>query len=147
MVDANKATPEASAAQAAAAKEIEARLNQLDTNITAANATLTDSKDDPAAVQNLAASAMEKEERVSQLKKLNNQSENFWLDILSDAKGVSFHRFQMAAWTIVLGIIFIVQVYQFLAMPTFDGSLLTLLGISAGTYVALKGPEATVPNK
>ena len=31
-------------------------------------------------------------------------SEGFFLDILSDANGVSFHRFQMFAWTLVLGL-------------------------------------------
>jgi hypothetical protein len=69
------------------------------------------------------------------------QNEYWWVDILSDANGVSFHRFQVAAWTLVLGIIFVVQVYEVLAMPTFDGSLLALLGISAGTYLGLKIPE------
>jgi hypothetical protein len=68
-------------------------------------------------------------------------SEYWWIDILSDANGVSFHRFQIAAWTIALGIIFIVEVWQVLAMPTFDGSLLGLMGISAGTYLGLKIPE------
>jgi hypothetical protein len=69
-------------------------------------------------------------------------SEYWWIDILSDANGVSFHRFQIAAWTVALGIIFIVEVWQVLAMPTFDGSLLGLMGISAGTYLGLKIPES-----
>lgn len=73
------------------------------------------------------------------------KNEYWWLDILSDANGISFHRFQVAAWTFVLGIIFIIQVYKLLAMPTFDGSLLALLGISAGTYLGLKIPEPTTP--
>jgi hypothetical protein len=68
-------------------------------------------------------------------------NEYWWIDILSDANGVSFHRFQIAAWTFVLGIIFIIQVYKVLAMPTFDDTLLTLMGISAGTYLGLKVPE------
>jgi hypothetical protein len=75
------------------------------------------------------------------------KNEYWWVDILSDANGVSFHRFQMAVWTLVLGIIFIVQVYKVLAMPTFDGSLLALLGISAGTYLGLKIPEPTTPRR
>ncbi|WUR16009.1 hypothetical protein E7V67_013165 [[Empedobacter] haloabium] len=62
-----------------------------------------------------------------------------WLaDILSDHYGVSFHRFQMASWTLVLGIVFIQQVYRDLAMPDFDVTLLGLMGISAGTYLGLK---------
>jgi len=145
MVDANKSTPDASATQAAAALNIQARLAQLDAAITQVNTALAANPNDTAAAQTLAASMKEKEERLSQLKKLNNQSENFLLDILSDANGVSFHRFQMAAWTLVLGIIFITQVYKVLAMPDFNGSLLVLLGISAGTYVGLKIPEPTAP--
>jgi hypothetical protein len=69
------------------------------------------------------------------------------LDILSDANGVSFHRFQVAAWTLVLGIIFLIKVWELLAMPDFNGSLLALLGISAGTYLGLKIPEPTTPTK
>jgi hypothetical protein len=75
------------------------------------------------------------------------KNEYWWVDILSDANGVSFHRFQVAGWTLVLGIIFVIQVYKVLAMPTFDGSLLALLGISAGTYLGLKIPEPTTPTK
>jgi hypothetical protein len=65
----------------------------------------------------------------------------WWLDILSDENGVNFHRFQAVVWNIVLGIIFVVQVYKVLAMPNFDGTLLALMGISAGTYLGLKIPE------
>ncbi len=62
-----------------------------------------------------------------------------WLaDILSDSHGVNFHRFQMASWTLVLGIVFIQQVYRNLAMPDFDVTLLGLMGISSGTYLGLK---------
>ena len=68
-------------------------------------------------------------------------NEYWWVDILSDANGVSFHRFQNAVWNLVLGIIFVVAVYQSLAMPTFSGTLLSLMGISAGTYLGLKIPE------
>ena len=62
----------------------------------------------------------------------------WWLDIVSDENGVNFHRFQMAAWTAVLGVIFVHDVYVSLAMPEFDNTLLGLLGISSGTYLGLK---------
>lgn len=65
----------------------------------------------------------------------------FYLDILSDASGVSFHRFQMLAWTIVLGIFFVYAVLSRLAMPQFSETLLMLMGISAGTYLGFKIPE------
>jgi hypothetical protein len=63
--------------------------------------------------------------------------------ILSDANGISFHRFQLAGWTLVLGIVFIMEVYPTLSMPSFSTTLMGLLGLSAGTYLGLKIPEAT----
>ena len=68
-------------------------------------------------------------------------SKGFILDILSDENGVVFHRFQMAVWTIVLGIIFVYSVWKHLAMRDFDPTLLALLGISAGTYLGFKFPS------
>jgi type II secretory pathway pseudopilin PulG len=62
-------------------------------------------------------------------------------DLLSDGDGVSFHRFQIVVWTIVLGLVFIWAVYRNISMPEFDASLLTLMGISAGTYIGFKFPE------
>jgi hypothetical protein len=79
--------------------------------------------------------------------KLLGENEHFLSDILSDANGVSFHRFQMAAWTFVLGLIFVKGVYENLAMPEFNTTLMGLLGLSAGTYLGLKIPEATTPKK
>lgn len=63
---------------------------------------------------------------------------HWWMDILSDDTGVNFHRFQMVAWTLVLGVIFVHDVYIDLAMPVFNATLLGLLGISSGTYLGLK---------
>ena len=68
-------------------------------------------------------------------------SEGFLLDILRDETGVSFHRFQMAAWTVVLGFVFVISVYRSLAMPDFSATLLGLMGISAGTYIGFKIPD------
>ena len=68
-------------------------------------------------------------------------SAGFLKDILSDANGYSFHRFQIFAWTIVLGIIFISSVYNSLTMPEFSSTLLGLMGISSGTYIGFKFPE------
>lgn len=65
-------------------------------------------------------------------------SRGWWMDILSDDTGVNFHRFQLATWTLVLGIIFVQHVYNGLAMPQFDTALLGLMGLSAGTYLGLK---------
>lgn len=70
-----------------------------------------------------------------------NVSQGFLRDILSDGSGYSFHRFQIFAWTIVLGIIFISSVYNNLTMPEFSPTLLGLMGLSAGTYIGFKFPE------
>jgi hypothetical protein len=81
-----------------------------------------------------------------QLRAFNSQqsapaSAGFLRDILSDSSGYSFHRFQIFAWTIVLGIIFVSSVYNNLTMPEFSTTLLGLMGLSAGTYIGFKFPE------
>lgn len=69
-------------------------------------------------------------------------SQGFLIDILSDAgDGISIHRFQMFAWTLILGVIFVGSVYKDLAMPDFNVTLLGLMGISSGTYLGFKLPE------
>ena len=68
-------------------------------------------------------------------------SQGFLKDILSSGQGVAFHRFQMAVWTLVFGIVFVRSVYRELAMPNFDTSLLGLMGLSSGTYIGFKFPE------
>ena len=68
-------------------------------------------------------------------------SQGFLKDILSDDNGISFHRFQISAWTIVLIIILLGRVYDTLGMPTFDSTLLALMGISNGTYIGFKLPD------
>ena len=81
-----------------------------------------------------------------QLRTLSSQhaptvSSGFLRDILSDSSGYSFHRFQIFAWTIVLGLIFVSSVYNKLTMPEFSTTLLGLMGLSAGTYIGFKFPE------
>jgi hypothetical protein len=68
-------------------------------------------------------------------------SKSFLQDVLNDGNGISFHRFQIAIWTIVLGTVFVWAVYRNISMPEFDASLLTLMGISSGTYIGFKFPE------
>jgi hypothetical protein len=81
--------------------------------------------------------------RIAELdKQLNTPLHTTWLeDLLSDANGLSFHRFQMFVWTIVLGVIFGISVYTDLLMPDFSANLLGLMGISAGAYIGFKFPE------
>lgn len=121
---------------------LQTRLNELGPQI-AASPPLT----------NLSDFKREKAEKNAQLAQVNKeiqdltaamtpqQSEGFWNDILTDADGISLHRFQIAIWTIVLVSIFIVSIYNSLAMPQFSETLLALMGISGGTYIGFKFPE------
>lgn len=68
----------------------------------------------------------------------------FFDDLLTDANGITLHRYQMLAWTIALGFIFVFSTYETLATPDFDANLLILMGISSGTYLGFKLPEAVV---
>ena len=68
-------------------------------------------------------------------------SRGFLNDVLSDDQGLSIYRFQLFAWTLVLGVIFCASVYDGLAMPQFSTTLLGLMGISSGTYLGFKVPE------
>lgn len=131
--------------------EIEATkqlLDQADQRIAAIDAQLSASPPPPDAVA-LNRRRQDEDCRRRQVQsnynKLTGQSEGFLTDILSDADGISFHRFQLAVWTMILGFIFIRGVYDNLAMPIFDTTLMGLLGLSAGTYLGLKIPEATSP--
>jgi hypothetical protein len=47
----------------------------------------------------------------------------------------------MAAWTLILAIVFVISVWNNLAMPDFGATLLGLMGISSGTYIGFKFPE------
>ena len=67
--------------------------------------------------------------------------ERFIMDILSDGQGISLHRFQVFAWTVVMMAVFIRQVWSYYRMPTFDTNLLLLMGISSGTYIGYKFSE------
>jgi len=67
------------------------------------------------------------------------------LDLLSEedasagqGRVITFHRFQIVVWTLVLGLVFVSEVLTKLAMPVFDATLLTLVGISSGTYLGFK---------
>ncbi|HVR87147.1 MAG TPA: hypothetical protein VMU54_22670 [Planctomycetota bacterium] len=86
---------------------------------------------------------VEIEHRLAELTPLlqGGTSEGFLKDILNDENGVSLHRFQMVAWTVVLGFVFLAGVYTDLGMPTFNAMLLAVMGISSGTYMGFKIPE------
>jgi len=64
--------------------------------------------------------------------------DTFLNDILTDENGVSFHRLQMVAFTLVLGLVFVYSVWANLTMPDFSATLLTMQGITAGTYLGFE---------
>ena len=70
-----------------------------------------------------------------------SSARNFFVDICSDGEGVSIYRVQVVMFTMTLGVVFVWTVCQVVAMPEFPTQLLTLLGLSNSTYVALKVPE------
>jgi hypothetical protein len=98
----------------------------------------------------LEANTAAQEKETQKIKDLDRQLDYFewpaWKGVMHDLMAenniVCFHRFQIFIWTIVLGIMFVMDVYNRLAMPEFSATLLGLLGISAGTFVGFKLPEA-----
>jgi hypothetical protein len=68
-------------------------------------------------------------------------TQGWFKDITTDINGTAIHRLQAVCWTFALGAVFVITVYQTLAMPDFNGTLLTLMGISGAGYVGFKFPE------
>jgi hypothetical protein len=129
---------------------VEQGITQTQTDLDAtdaATATATDQSNRELLTRQLTDSRTRLNQIDQQLRALGPQlqtapaSAGFLRDILSDGSGYSFHRFQIFAWTIVLGIIFISSVYNNLTMPEFSTTLLGLMGLSAGTYIGFKFPE------
>ena len=84
---------------------------------------------------------------------LNLGSDNFILDILSDENGVTVHRLQSVLFNFIFGIWFILKIWNNIALlpsgkldashiiPIMDPNNLLLIGISSGTYAAMKATE------
>lgn len=70
---------------------------------------------------------------------------SFWRDLVNDGRdaerGVSLHRLQLVAWTLIVGLLFWVSVLTEFRLPVLDETLLGLMGISAATYLGMKIPE------
>ncbi len=146
VIDASKNTPEEVQAEREQAAALKSRLDDFQRKVGAKEAEIGASADAASSEklqQERADLFAVRARNLSLYRKLTCESEHYLTDILSDANGISFHRFQMAAWTLVLGIIFVKEVYENLSMPTFNTLLMGLLGLSAGTYLGLKIPEAT----
>lgn len=71
-------------------------------------------------------------------------SRGWWRDLVSDDRGVvALDRLQIVVWTVVLSGIFLSSVVWELTMPEFSPTLLTLMGISSGTYLGFQLPQKT----
>jgi hypothetical protein len=76
----------------------------------------------------------------------NSPSQGFFLDILSDDNGVSLHRFQNLAWTIIAMTVYLYKVSEVSGgcqLPELSDTLLALTGISSATYLVMKTQENT----
>ena len=131
-VDSNSDTEEARQADEAAIGKLEAEIEKLGQELSQADG-------DSDAKAKIAAKKIK-------IGRIRSENTHFLTDILSDVNGVSLGRFQHVGWTLVLGVVFVWEVYRDLAMPQFSETLLGLMGISAGTYVGTKIPtHATQP--
>jgi hypothetical protein len=157
VIDSSKLGAKASQLQTLAAEKaaLEARVAEIKSQLSKLDERISSMQPDANAadITNRAAlslEAVQKEFRLDQVGQeitalsgsmTRSVSVNFLTDVLSEGNTQSFHRFQIFAWTIVLGIIFVASVYNNLAMPQFSPTLLGLMGISAGTYLGFKFPE------
>jgi hypothetical protein len=133
---------------AALITELTAKAADLNTKVQAAGAAAT--PEDQTALQETNIALQENQAKLTELDReiadaegrlSKPVSESFFKDILTDANGITLHRFQIVIWTVVLGALFVYGVYRELAMPEFSGTLLALMGISSGTYLGFKIPE------
>ena len=70
-------------------------------------------------------------------------TQGWWRDLVADEYGsIVLDRLQIAVWTLVLSGIFLSLVLWELTMPEFNATLLTLMGISSGTYIGFQLPKA-----
>ena len=152
LIDNGKDTSKTNQVQDLTAEKqaLEQTLTELQSELDALNPATSGTVTDQANRESLNRQLVEGRTRMGQidqqLRALNVQggasvSAGFLRDVLSDGSGYSFHRFQIFAWTIVLGIIFVSSVYNNLTMPEFSPTLLGLMGLSAGTYIGFKFPE------
>lgn len=152
LIDSGKDTVRANQLQELTAEKesLDQSVGEVQSQIAAASATPGSTPEDIANRDSLNKQLQDNRLRLAQINQQlqaftptpsEGASMGFLRDILSDATGYSFHRFQIFAWTIVLGIMFVSSVYNNLSMPAFSATLLGLMGISSGTYIGFKFPE------
>jgi hypothetical protein len=136
-------------ARKAAEQEMKSALQELDGKLAQSqNASETEKSALEDDVESASAKVDRLKKRIAEFKEQERyfspggRIRQFFLDLLRERSSVDFHRFQMMTWTLILGVVFIFGVFQQLAMPKFDATLLALMGISSGTYLGFKWPAA-----
>ena len=90
----------------------------------------------------LVATGMPTVQAAIQVRATYQSGASYFGDILQDDDGIfSLHRMQIVVWTLVLAVIFGIDVWRELAMPQFSDTLLALMGLSGGTYLGFKLQE------
>lgn len=71
------------------------------------------------------------------------RSQGFFPDLITNLSGTGLHRLQAVIWTVVVGALFVVELYSGTAkaLPVIDNNLLALMGISSAGYVGFKVSE------
>ena len=123
--------------------KLDARLQQLPALIAAADAATADQLRREQAESTAKSATLASQIAQQEANNRPPTHKKFLDDLLSENDAISFHRFQMVVWTLVLGAVFVVEVWRQLAMPDFNSTLLALMGISSGTYVGFKIPDNT----
>lgn len=152
LIDSGKSDSNDSQLQTLVAQKqsLEQSIPDLQTQLTAVSAKATPTLEDTTSRDSLNKQLQDSRTRLAQITQQIETltppesravSSGFLRDILADSTGYSFHRFQIFAWTIILGIIFVSAVYNSLNMPEFSPTLLGLMGLSSGTYIGFKFPE------
>jgi hypothetical protein len=73
----------------------------------------------------------------------DSPSAGFWRDLVTNDSGaVALDRLQMAVWTVLLGGVYLHSVFTYVTMPDFSTTLLSLMGLSSGTYIGFKLPTS-----
>ena len=76
----------------------------------------------------------------------DDDSKGFFNDILSDENGISMHRLQAVIFNALFGIVFIIIMWTEKKFPDFENTQLALMGLSSGSYLALKTNENKASN-
>jgi hypothetical protein len=69
-------------------------------------------------------------------------TQGFFTDLTTDVDGTALHRLQALIWTVVIGAVFVYEVFQSCkVMPDLSDNLLALMGVSNAGYVGFKYNE------